>query len=300
MVVKRNLYPALPAFAAFLGAGIAALVAFAWQPQGRRSPFLRASAILVILASLALPLWATVRQDAGLVLGTTRDQAAAWMRQNLPPGSRIVREDYTPTFEPREFALRKSRFAGRFTLEELRAGENDYLILASDAYQRFLNPELTVKPHQREIGERYHAILDGWHPLMEWYPTEVRLGPILKLYRLEPLPEDCTPKQELPAAEAFVPDSTMRTGEDRIAYSGAGQWAMVKGCFPPGAYTVKVQGPGSGGEIRVVSLEAGELARQPLQGGSAGPLRLARPGKYLFYLYLPPGSTLESVGVTPL
>jgi hypothetical protein len=309
MVVKRNLYPALPAFAAFLGAGIAILVVFAWRPAappGQRSPALalamKASGVLVLLASFALPVWATAQQDAGLILATTRDLAAEWMRRQLPPGARIVKEDYTPDFSPGEFEVLRNRFAGRFTLDELRDKENDYLLLAGDAYQRFLSPELTVKPHQREIGERYRAILDGWKPLQEWYPTDVRLGPILKLYRLEPLPADCTPRQELPAAEAFVPDPAMRVGEDHVAYSAAGQWALVKGCFPPGAYTLTVEttgGSSAGGELRVVSLEVGELGRFPLQGGSAG-LRLARQGKVFFYLDLPPGTTLTGVTVAPV
>jgi len=301
MVVKRNLYPALPAFAAFLGAGIAALVALAWQPREHRLPA-RASAVVVVLACFALPVWATVQQDAGLVLPTTRDLAAAWIRRHLPPGARIVREDYTPDLAAGEFAVQRSRFAGRFTLDELRGRENDYLLLASDAYQRFLNPELTVKPHQREIGERYHAILDNWKPLAEWFPTDVRLGPILKLYRLEPLPEDCSPHQDLPVDEAFVPDSAMRVGEDRVAFSAAGQWAMVKGCFPPGSYTLTVQATGlpatgSAGLVRAVRLDGGEIGRFPLQGGTAGPLTLQQPGKIFFYLDLPPGSTLTGVGV---
>jgi len=320
MVVKRNLYPALPALAAFLGAGLGALVAFAWRPRidpanSAARPavllaVLRGSAVLVVLACFTLPVWATAEQAAGLIQPTTREQAAGWIRQHLPPGARIVKEAYTPELDPREFAVLENRFAGRFTLEELRDGGNDYLLLAGDAYQRFLNPELTVKPHQRQIAQRYQAILDGWHPIEEWFPSDTRLGPILKLYRLEPLPGDCALSHEMPAADAFVPDSTMRAGEDRLAFT-AGQWAMVKGCFPAGVYTLTVRGtglPGGAGEVRVVSLESGEVGRFPLRGagvgtagnvGSVGPLTLSRPGKYLFYLYLPAGSTLDGVAVGP-
>ncbi|MEA2693828.1 MAG: hypothetical protein QOJ16_3215 [Acidobacteriota bacterium] len=303
MVVKRNLYPALPAFAAFLGAGLAAWVTFAWRPRATGSPALavtlRASAVLVVLACFALPVWATAQQAAGLVQPTTRELAAGWMRQHLPPGTRIVKEAYTPDFEPGEFAVLGNRFACRFSLAEIRDSGNDYLLLASDAYQRFLNPEQTVKPHQRQIGERYREILDRWHPIEEWIPSDVRLGPILKLYRLEPLSEDCKPSQELPAAEAFVPDSAMRVGEDRVAFGVGGQWAMVKGCFPAGAYTLTARGAGLGGEARVVSLESGEVGRFPLRGETAGPLTLKQPGKYLFYLYLSPGGTLDGVVLTP-
>jgi 4-amino-4-deoxy-L-arabinose transferase-like glycosyltransferase len=318
MVVKRNLYPALPALAAFLGAGLGALIAFAWPPGSETagpktraaglSLALRVSASLVVLACFALPVWATVEQAAGLVRATTRELAATWMRRNLPPGARIVKEAYTPDFAPGEFAVLGNRFAGRFTLEELRDAHNDYLLLASDAYQRFLNPEETVKPHQRQIGERYQAILSGWRPIEEWYPSDTQVGPILKLYRLEPLPGDCTPRHEMPAADAFVPDAAMRVGENRVTFVPGGQWAMVKGCFPAGAYTLRAVGAGlTSGELRVRSVDGVELRSLPLASGlqdsgevlSAGPVQLPRPGKYLFYLYLPAGSSLDRVTVEP-
>ncbi|HTQ80560.1 MAG TPA: glycosyltransferase family 39 protein [Thermoanaerobaculia bacterium] len=324
MVVKRNLYPALPAFAAFLGAGLASLATFAWRsnradpgPEARRgSPLLaarRAAVALGLLACFALPVWATAEQAAGLILPTTREEAASWMRQNLPPGTRIVKEAYTPDFEPREFAVTENRFAGRFTLEELRDRDNDYLLLASDAFQRFLNPDFTVKPHQREIGERYRAILDRWPPIHEWFPSDFRLGPILKLYRLAPLPEQCTPSQELTAEGAFVPDAAMRPEEgQRIAFFAPGQWALFKGCFPGGVYTLTVHGEGwpagaASGEVRVLGAAGkagGEIGRFALRATgpgelSAGPFPLTGTGtgKYLFYLYLPPGATLTMVRV---
>jgi hypothetical protein len=93
----------------------------------------------------------------------------------------------------------------------------------------------------------------------------------------------------------------MRVREDRVAFGLGGQWAMVKGCFPAGAYTLKARGAGPGiGDLRVVSLEAGEVGRFPLRGETAGPFTLKQPGKYLFYLYLPPGSTLDGAALAPM
>jgi len=186
MVVKRNLYPVLPVLAAYLGAGLAAWLAVPLPRARRRSPALAAAAVVLLLACLAPPAVQTAREDVGLARPTTREEAAAWIRANLPHGARILKEQYTPELPAADFAVARIRFAGRLSPEELRASGNDYLLLASDAYQRFLRPELTVKEHQRQIGENYRAILYGWRPIAEWVPNDTRLGPILKLYRLEP------------------------------------------------------------------------------------------------------------------
>src|SRR5262249_19051455 len=135
-------------------------------------------------ACLAPPALETAREDVGLARPTTREEAAAWMRANLPHGARILKEQYTPELPAEEFAVARIRFAGRLSPAELTASGNDYLLLAGDAYQRFLRPDLTVKEHQRRIGENYRAILGGWRPVAEWVPSDTRLGPILKLYDL--------------------------------------------------------------------------------------------------------------------
>lgn len=55
-----------------------------------------------------------------------------------------------------------------------------------------------------------------------------------------------------------MPDAAMRAGEGRVTFISGGQWAMVKGCFPAGAYTLRAEGAGlTTGEVRVRSLEAG-------------------------------------------
>jgi hypothetical protein len=230
---------------------------------------------VLVLACLVPPAVETVREDAGLARATTREAAAAWIRGHLPRGARIVKESYTPELPPEEYAITEVRYAGRLAPDELRQSGNDYLLLASDAYQRFLRPDLTVKEHQRRIGEHYRAILDGWRPLAEWVPGDTRLGPILKLYRLEPLPADCRPGADLPPAEAFASARAMRPPAPDEAgplrYGAAGQWSLVKACLPAGAYTVAVQGKIVGqGSLRVVGLAGpagAEVARAPLAGG---------------------------------
>jgi 4-amino-4-deoxy-L-arabinose transferase-like glycosyltransferase len=172
MVVKRNLYPVLPALAAFLGAGCAV-----WLHRWRL-----AGGVLVVLA-LAQPAAETVRQDLALSRPSTREVAAAWIRGHLPPGTALLKEEYTPHFPDGTFRVLHRRFATRLTLAQIRASQ-EYVLLADTSYGRFLQPEALTKTHHHELADRYREILSSWELVEEWKPGPLRLGPTLRLYRV--------------------------------------------------------------------------------------------------------------------
>ncbi|HVS00856.1 MAG TPA: glycosyltransferase family 39 protein, partial [Thermoanaerobaculia bacterium] len=295
MVVRRNLYPAVPILAVFLGIGIAAWIerierlrpGVQWRP---------AAVAALAVACLAFPVYRTAQQDVGLARPSTREVAAAWIRENVPLGVTILKESYTPDFKWYEYDVQQRRFAARFSPAELRAPGNDYVLLASAAYGRFQQPERFLKPHHREFARRYRQIFEGFELVRSWQRSEWRLGPELRLYRA-PEPAGCGPAADLPAAGAYVPDGSMRPKPKRpIQYTVDGQWALFKGCFDAGTYQATVRGEPMGpGEVRVVTLEGQEVGK--LEAAGQG-LRLPRRGKYLFYVYLPVGSRLRGVTVT--
>jgi len=176
MVVKRNLYPAIPILAMFLGVGIAAFV------ERLRPPELRT----VLAAGLAavclwLPVDRTARQAIGLARPSTRELAAAWIRANVPRGASIAKEAYTPNFPPGEYEVLHRRFVTRLPMAELR--RFDYVLVANAAYIRFQDPAALTRPHQRQMAERYQEIFRSFELVKEWVPTDVRTGPVLRLYR---------------------------------------------------------------------------------------------------------------------
>lgn len=180
MVVKRNLYPVVPILAVFLGVGIAAWIATfgegrAWRP---------AVAAVLLLACVALPARSTILQDIGLASPSTRDVAAAWIRANVPRGSSILKETYTPDLDPKEHRVWHRRFVTRSTMAEIR--EFDYVLVASGAYGRFLNPATQKRPHQKKMAERYVEIFRSFELVQEWTPSRTRLGPVIRLYRPRP------------------------------------------------------------------------------------------------------------------
>jgi 4-amino-4-deoxy-L-arabinose transferase-like glycosyltransferase len=369
MVVKRNLYPVLPALAIYLGAGMAAWLELAAAFRGWRGTAVGASvetapavgsaaavgsapaagqaaadagsspgdsgqglpggvgrasgrfrpgggaawrwaAWLAVLACLWPPADLVARQTVGFVTPSTREEAGAWIRAHLPPGASIVKESYTPDFAPQLFAVSHERFAGRIPLDDLRSPQNDYLLLSSSAYSRFRDPDQLFAPHQREIARRYQVIFDTFPLVREWIPDELQLGPVLRLYRIDPQPAACLPAAELATADAFVPDEAMRPGpECPLRYTAPGQWSLFRGCFPAGRYRL-----GLAGEVRLpasvqvtdvagAKLDLVELFAAPAPPPAAAPamvaadLSLRRAGKVFFYIHLAAGSRLRGVSL---
>jgi Dolichyl-phosphate-mannose-protein mannosyltransferase len=317
MVVKRNLYPVLPILSVYLGTGLAAWLelvgdntrvagmASRGSARHRRWPaaaVLRWAGWLAVLACLWLPADLVARQTVGFVTPSTREEAGAWMRSHLPAGASIVKESYTPDLAPRRFAVSHQRFAGRIPLADLRSPQKDYLLLSSAAYARFRDPGQLFTPNQREIARRYQAIFDTFPLVREWVPDELQLGPVLRLYRLDPDPAACKPVAELPAADAFVPDEAMRPAPERpLRYTAPGQWSLFHACLPAGRYRLSLQGDahlpgfvqvtdGTGANLGVVQLAAGPAAAD---------VTLRRTSKALFYVHLAPGSRLRALSLAP-
>lgn len=180
MVVKRNLYPVVPAVAVFLGIGTAAWLR--WLGERLPRPAARATVTAALaLACLALPLRETVVQAVSLARRGTREQAAAWIASNVPAGASIAKESYTPDFPAGRYRVFHRRFVTRLSLDELRGF--DYVLVASSAYLRFADPAALTRQHQREMAERYARMFKTFELVHEWRPAEMQAGPVLRLYR---------------------------------------------------------------------------------------------------------------------
>jgi len=137
----------------------------------------------------------------------------------------------------------------------------------------------------------------------EWIPDELQLGPVLRLYRIDPDPADCLPAADLRAAGAFVSDEGMRPDPEHperpLRFRSPGDWGLFRGCFPAGRYRVGLLGqirlPARVRVTDVAGLQLALLAVQPAAAGAGAELTLPRSGKVLFYVYLAPGSRLRAV-----
>ncbi|MEM7051588.1 MAG: glycosyltransferase family 39 protein [Acidobacteriota bacterium] len=289
MVVKRNLLPVLPALAVILGVGLAGW----WRsrPTGGSFGWRNGLALVVLLLALAGPLHATWQQSHGLAAPSNREVALEWIRQHVPAGARFVKESYTPRLSQGQYPHLKARFAGRFSLAEIRHPSNDYLLLASAAYRRFLKPEELTKEHHRVFAERYRRIFDEMEPLVEFPPNPTRLGPLLRLYALDPLVPDLRRQRRYTAEEAFC-SAGVESREAGLAFVGEGAWCVFKGYFAAGPHRLQAAATATA-DIAVRAREGTAIGSVV----SAEEIALPTDGKYFFYVRIPAGERLTAFEV---
>ena len=292
MAVPRNLLPTLPVLAGVAGCGLAGLV---------RSTVRRVGAPLVPIAAgvaaLALvgPAWATVREVVPLARPTTRELAVRWLQESLPPGSFLVREAYTPPLRPPLFS-RKPRFVSRLPPEVLRDPTHDFVLLASRAHSRFLEPRNLEQPRYAYHAERYREIFETFPLVKEFRPGPWRAGPVLQLHRVDPSPVAYRNRGRWAANDATVPREAMRT-ESGLRFRSPEDWALYKAHLAAGTYRVAARGALDGG--RVLLRDRGNRILDDMRLDAAGRarVRVPRDDKVFLYVHARPGSRLAGVTI---
>jgi hypothetical protein len=303
MAVKRNLYPVLPPLAALLGAGAAGWLPRR-APRGEAAAAVRprwriAAAVALGLVLLAAPAWRTVSAAVAMARPSTREAALAWVVDNLPPGAAILRESYAPDPSPHEWAVWKGRFAARFPLPELRRGGVDYLILSSAAYGRFLDPAARTRAHHAVHAAWYERVFAELPLLREVVPGPLRLGPVIRIYRLPPEGPPGDSRHFAAPDDFFVSEEAMR-GDGAVVVTGAAQWSGVKADLVPGSYRLLLHGSGlAGGRVEAFDARAEALATRRLARGTARGLVVPTADRVFLRLSLPPGARVTGAELVP-
>jgi len=150
---ERSALALLP-FAA-IAAGAA--VARAGELGRHRTPAVAALLVLV-LSSAGVQAVASWRHASEITLPDTRWLAKVWIESNLPEGSRIAREHYTPPLDATRFDVAELGYHG---LGKHPTDGFDYLVASSDDYGRFLDdPDryLEQAAAYRELFERCEVV----------------------------------------------------------------------------------------------------------------------------------------------
>lgn len=103
----------------------------------------RTALALFVIVSMGYLSARTVQQNIGLQTPDGREAARLWIAANVPPGTRLAAETYTPFIDPQRYPV--SYLSGlRLQPPEWYVAEGyAWLVFSSGAYQRFyVNPEL--------------------------------------------------------------------------------------------------------------------------------------------------------------
>lgn len=276
MVVKRNLLPVLPAVAAMLGVG-----AIGWAKLAERRLSSRPMAIrrvvpcALAVVVLAIPAVRTTMQTIAFSRPSTRDQAASWIQGNVPRGARFIQESYTPHLHFKKHPTRKSRFAARIPLEEIRNPEWDFLLLAQNAYGRFMDPDNWAKPHHELYAQRYEEMLK-FELAQDFPPSKLRQGPYVRLFKIDP--------------KNLVYRTAKRFDFEAQPYRfpKEGAFLLLKEYFQKGDYELRADTIPSeaSGRIRIVTRGNRPVGEISMQAGLSG-AKLEWDDKYFMYLYYP-------------
>lgn len=143
-------------------------------------PRLWTQLLLLIILSIS-PMINNIRHIRNVKKPDIRYTASEWINENLPAGSRIAREEYTPYCDDNEFVCTYIGICGLafITPGTIRKNGYDYVISAS--HDRFLRyPEKCAK----EI-ENYRNILSEFDVIKEFDPGKKFRGDIIRIIKIE-------------------------------------------------------------------------------------------------------------------
>lgn len=172
---ERNLIVVLP----FLC--LAAAIALDAVGRFLRPRWLATSVLLVaagIAFASAFPRLELFEQR--LMLPDNRTLALEWMRENLPKGTKIAREEYTPQLQKGEFDVSYVFSLARRPYADYLGERVEYLVASSNIYGRAVEPPYIAG----ESGREFYRVLFTLPLVKEWPQGPYSNGPTIRLYKI--------------------------------------------------------------------------------------------------------------------
>lgn len=152
----RYVVPIMPFISGFAGVGIAQLV----TGNFIRNKVIKASIIIIVIVLIAANTAKAVIYDITLAHDDTRIIAKKWIEKNIPAGSKIAYEYYTPQLHIRnsgKFYLMSVASIVSYPLIHYTSKDIDYVIISSFYKKRYYRAYKATDTYQAEIS-RYEAL----------------------------------------------------------------------------------------------------------------------------------------------
>ena len=139
---------------------------------------------IISIALLISPIQQTLTESYLLWAKGTRTIAERWLQDNIPPGSTIAVESYSPYIPKREYKVYQYACLGIQPLEEYEKLSCDYIITTDFAHNRYLYSQ---KKNEYQQYIDFYEDLNNKYPLIkEFYLKPVGFSsPHIKIYKLK-------------------------------------------------------------------------------------------------------------------
>lgn len=180
----RNLLPLIPFLAIF--AGVTVGMAYRWFHQSGHLvlPWIKnalfSAFIIVVSYGMFMQAEKSVEYIQVLTLPNTQIIAGKWIEENLPAGSKIGLDFYTPRPDRRKYNITISGVGGLGRHKKLLE-QFHYVVASSGDYERFFNAPTAYK---KEVTV-YNYIFKRYILLKEFKPEHLRsFGPVIRIYKV--------------------------------------------------------------------------------------------------------------------
>ena len=155
----RTLLPVIPFLLLFAAAALVELAQAAQRPARRLGRGLAwAGVSLLALLSLALPVLTLVEYLPALRAAVPEQQAREWVQANLPAGTTIALESYSPYLDARQYRLQPMYRIIDHDLGWYRQQHIQYIIFADAMYGRFYIDPLRYYAEKSQYERLFRAL----------------------------------------------------------------------------------------------------------------------------------------------
>jgi len=159
----RTFLPLIPFLALSAACLLWSVIDLAWSARkaNRLGVVTFVGAVAIVLGTITWPVARSVQDAQGLATIDSRETARAWIEANLPQGSRIALEAYSPYADPNRFQVQGVVRLSDQNLEWYLSEDVDYLVFSQGMFARFFaEPDL----YAAEIA-RYEALFTTFTPV---------------------------------------------------------------------------------------------------------------------------------------
>lgn len=178
----RNMVTMIPFLALFGGYCVSAIIGYLKRDDIKA--YLKKfryliCVLIIILASFGIYQQAhkALTHVRIITLPNTRWVSMVWVEKNIPRGSKIVREEYTPPISGRNYRV---KFAGFLGTSEQNFDGFDYIVASSGSYGRFITNEKKYP----EQAQKYKEIFSKYKLIKEFSADNKEMsGPVIRIYK---------------------------------------------------------------------------------------------------------------------